>query len=300
MLIERLSYKGLPNCCRLSNGVIELIVTEDVGIRIIRFGFVNDRNEFFEADPLELPADRDKWVFYGGHRLWHAPEISGRTDAPDNAPVTVEDHGDFVRLIQTLDVTGIEKQIDIRLAPESANVELTHRLINRSLWAVELAVWALSVMSPGGTAIIPLPPRGTHPQDLLPTSTITLWAYADLSDPRFRFGRKYIYVRQDSSAATPQKIGVSVPDGWAAYANNGHVFVKQVAYVPSVTYPDFGSSIEVFTNTQFIELESLSPVVTLPASSAEEHVERWTLIKDAPAISGDDDVDQYVLPLVTR
>ena len=43
-------YRGWPNCYRLSNGLIDLIVTTDVGPRVIRFGFVGEENEFKEYD----------------------------------------------------------------------------------------------------------------------------------------------------------------------------------------------------------------------------------------------------------
>jgi len=298
MQIERVSYRDLSNCYRLSNGVIELIIPADVGIRIIRFGFVGDRNEFFETDLLSVPMDKNTFQLYGGHRLWHAPEQNGRTNVPDNEPITIEDHGDFIRLIQPVDITGIAKQIDIRFAADSASVDLSHRLENRGLWDVSLAVWSLSVMRAGGKAILPLPPRGSHPQDLLPASTLALWAYTDLSDPRWQFGRKYLYLSQDGNFALPQKIGLSVPSGWAAYANAGHLFVKQFDYTQGEMYPDLGSNVELFTNSEMLELETLSPLVTLSPSGSSEHKERWTLAQDLPAVETDDDVDQYVLPVM--
>lgn len=300
MEIERVSYGKLATCYRLSNGVIELIITGDVGARIIRFGFVGDRNEFYEADPLEIPADREAWQLYGGHRLWHAPEVDGRTNAPDNDPISIENHGDFARIVQPLDETNIAKQIDIRLAPGSASVHLTHRLINRGMWGAELAVWALSVMRQGGTAIIPLPRRGSHPEDLLPTSNLAIWAYVDLSDPRFHFGQKYIRIRQDQYAKTPLKIGASVPNQWAAYANGDHLFIKQFDYQAGANYPDMGSNAEVFTNDYMLELETLSPTLTLAPAASVEHIERWMLAKGIPAIAGDDDVDRHVLPLISK
>ena len=36
---EKVSYGGWPNCVRLNNGKVELIITTDVGPRVIRFGF---------------------------------------------------------------------------------------------------------------------------------------------------------------------------------------------------------------------------------------------------------------------
>ena len=46
--VEKVAYQGWPNCYRISNGTVELIVTTDVGPRVIRFGFPGGENEFME------------------------------------------------------------------------------------------------------------------------------------------------------------------------------------------------------------------------------------------------------------
>jgi hypothetical protein len=44
--IEKTQYRGWPNCYRITNGEVELIVTTDVGPRIIRYSFVGGQNMF--------------------------------------------------------------------------------------------------------------------------------------------------------------------------------------------------------------------------------------------------------------
>ena len=294
-----MDYHGWPNCYRLSNGLIDLIATTDIGPRIIRFGFVGEENEFKEYADTAGQVGGDEWRIYGGHRLWHAPEAKPRTYCPDNAPVRLEQHGDFVRLIQPPEATtGIQKEIDIRLPATDAHVEVTHRLRNTNLWPVELAPWALSVMAPAGTAIIPLPPRRSHEESLLPGNTITLWAYTDMSDPRWHWGEKYVLLRQDPTSQRPQKVGAMACDGWAAYARAGHLFVKGFSYVEGAPYPDLGCSVEAFTNADMLELETLGPLVDLKPGAAVEHVEHWHLFRDVPAPRNDADVDRDVLALV--
>jgi hypothetical protein len=39
-MIENVSYGGWPNCLRIANDEVELIVTTDVGPRVIRYGFI--------------------------------------------------------------------------------------------------------------------------------------------------------------------------------------------------------------------------------------------------------------------
>lgn len=301
MHIERVGCGRLSNCCRLSNDTIDLIITEDIGPRVIRFGFVGEENEFFVAEPLEKPLDKDVWRLYGGHRLWHAPETTGRTNVPDNQTVTIEDHGGFVRVIQPVEArTGIQKEMDISLESDLPSVKIVHRMRNCNLWTVELSIWALSVMQGGGSAIIPLPPRGSHPADLLPTGRIALWAYTDMADACWRWGRKYIQLKQDSSAEFPQKFGAAVVDGWAAYLRNGHLFFKTFDYDEEAAYPDQGSSVEAFTNAEMLELETLSPLIKLPPDGVGEHVERWHLFGGVPDVNSDAEIDAHILPLVAQ
>lgn len=299
VVVERVNYGGWPNCYRITNGIIELIVTTDVGPRIIRFGFVGEWNEFKEfKDMLGRTGDK-RWLPYGGHRLWHAPEDSVRTYYPDNFPVKFERHENFVRLIQPVEkTTGIQKEMDIYMFPDRAEVKIVHRLRNLNLWSVELSPWALTVMAPGGVGVFPLPPRGTHPENLLPTSIISLWAYTDMSDPRWHWGRRYVLLRQDTSAKTPQKVGFMDKDGWIAYVRRGHLFVKRFDYIDGARYPDFGCNAETWTNSEILELESLGPLTKIEPGGYVEHVERWFLFRGVPEPRSDEDVDRYIIPKI--
>jgi hypothetical protein len=297
--MEKTNYRGWQNCCRISNGLVDLVVTTDIGPRVIRFGFVAEENEFKEYDGMAGETGGAEWRIYGGHRLWHAPEARPRTYYPDNLPVKLEEHTGVVRIIQpTESTTGIQKEIDIRLSAAEAHVELTHRLRNGNLWAVELAPWALTVMAPGGTAIIPLPPWASHEERLLPANTIALWPYTDMADRRWVWGSKYVTLGQDRRASTPQKAGFMVTEGWAAYAREGHLFVKKFSYFEGERYPDFGCSVEVFTDADMLELETLGPLTRLQPEGTVEHVEHWFLFRDVPAPGGDSDIDSQVLPRI--
>jgi hypothetical protein len=299
MQVEKINYGGWPNCYRLSNGQIELVITTDVGPRVIRFGFTGEGNEFYE-DPRTLgTTGGNAWNIFGGHRLWHSPEVPGRTDVPDNGPLSLEEHGDFARTVQPVEPgVGIQKEMDFALVPDKAQVKVVHRLHNRGPWTVELAPWALSVMAAGGRAILPLPPRGSHTENLLPKNALSMWAYTDMADARWIWGRKYIMLRQDSNQPNPQKIGLTNFEGWAAYARGGHLFLKTFTPQAGVSYPDYESTVEIFTNTDMLELETLGPTVKLNPGQSVEHAENWYLFRDVQEPESDADVDQYVLPKV--
>ena len=300
ILPVKTNYQGWANCYKLANKSAELIVTTDVGPRIIRFGFIGGENEFVEfADQLGKSGGKD-WRIYGGHRLWHAPEVEPRTYLPDNVPVKLEQLDGFIRLIQpTESTTGIQKEIDIRLDPTEPRVEVVHRLRNCGLWEVELAPWAISAMASGGTAIVPLPARGSHGKNLQPENSLTLWKYTDMSDSRWNWGTNYILLRQDANPKVgQQKVGVMTLDGWAAYARAGNLFVKNFRHVPGAAYADFGASVEIFTNPDMLEVETLGPLVKLPPGAQVEHAETWFLLRDVPTPQNDADVQKHLLPKV--
>jgi hypothetical protein len=295
--IEKINYAHWSNCYRLSNELIELVVVADVGPRIIRFGFIGNENEFAEFFEAPEEIDLNKWNNYGGHRLWHAPEHPVRTYYPDNEEVKVKDHGEFLRVSQPVEkTTGIQKELDIFMDRIEAKVKIIHRLYNRNMWDVKLAPWALSVMAVGGVAVIPLPPRGLHTEELLPSNTLTLWAYTDMSDHRWTWGHNYILLRQDVDSATPQKVGVMALDGKMAYARNDHLFVKIFSHSKDTVYPDLGSSAEIFTNDLFLELETVGPFINLEPEMNVEHVEYWYLFDNVPTPVDELDVEKYVKP----
>ena len=294
--METIEVNGWKNCIRLENLLVDLVVATEIGPRIIRYGYLEEENEFYE-NPADLgKTGGQEWRLYGGHRLWHAPEAVGRTAVPDNDPVEFEDHGDFVRVIQPVEKGSfVQKEMDIRLSPVDTHVRITHRLRNCGLWDICLAPWALTVMSPGGTAILPIPPRGSFPQNLNPSSTLVLWPYTDLSDPRWIWGRQYVMARQDPLVKVPQKIGALIPSGWMGYARRGHLFIKKFAFEPGADYPDMGSSAEVFMDDQLLEMETLSPLRSIPPGGVSEHIEDWYLFRDIPTPHNDAQVERHVL-----
>lgn len=261
----------------MENGIIELLVTQSIGPRILSLGFANGENLF--AELLDFVTDcpgTGTFHFYGGHRLWHAPEEPARTYLPDDAPVDISlfDHGLKVTQ-QTEPRTGLQKSIEITLTADSARVTLTHRIANHGLWDVTCAPWAITQFKTGGVAILPQTRTDTG---VLPNRNLTLWHYTEMTDPNVHWGSNYILVR--ACMTSPFKIGFPNPRGWLAYWLNGTLFVKHADYNAQADYYDFGSSSECYSNDQFLELETLAPVTTIQPNAVAAHVETWDLYKD--------------------
>lgn len=293
--VEKVTYKRWQECVRITNGQIELIATTAVGPRLIRFGFVGGENQFREMSGQIGLTGGSEWRIYGGHRLWHAPEASPRTYEPDNAPVQAVVDGSVVRLIQpTEKTTGIRKEMAITMAPGANHVRVLHRLTNRGLWPVTLAAWALSAMEREGRAVLPQSRKST-PNNLLPNRAVILWPYSEMTDPRVVWGKRYVLVQQDPAVARAFKVGMTSTDGWAGYVRKGQLFLKRFTPVPDALYPDFGSSLEVYTNGDFLELETVGPLRELRPGQSVEHLEEWFLFRDVD-VTDEAAVERTILP----
>jgi hypothetical protein len=299
--VQKVNYKGWPNSYKVTNGEVELIVTGDVGPRIMRYGFVGGANLLKEYTEQLGKSGEEKFQLRGGHRIWKAPEDPVATWAPDNVPVEVTVTARGVLAREPVEpLTGLQKEIAVELASSGTQVKVTHRIVNRTLFPLEFAPWALTMMAQGGVAITGFPPRGTHPQNLEATNPLVMWAYTDLSDKRWGFTKKYLTLRQDpNNTSQPQKIGLFNPHTWGAYYLNGELFLKQYEPAASKTYSDFGCSFETFTNAEFLEMETLGPLTKLQPGEGVTHVEHWTLHKGLKlAEFTDTELDRVVAPLL--
>lgn len=299
--MEKVAYGGWDNCIRLSNGSLELVVTTDVGPRVIRMGFVNGQNMFFENKTELGTTGGTEWKSYGGHRLWHAPEVAPRTYWPDNVPVDYDWDGKTLTLVQPMEESNrISKEIEVTLDAGTDHVQVLHRLINRNPWQIELVPWCLTVMAQRSRAIFPQEEFRPHPDYFLPARPLVLWHYTDMTDPRWTWGTKYVQLQQDPNRNIKQKVGVMNTKGWAASYLNGDLFVKRFPFDPKATYVDFGCNNEFYTDGSIVEVESLGPLSPLVADGgAVEYTEHWFLFKTEVG-TDEESIDAKVLPLVGK
>jgi hypothetical protein len=299
--IEKIDFHGWANSWRMSNGEVELVVTGDVGPRVMRYGFAGGQNFFKEFTAQLGKTGEASWQPRGGHRVWIAPEDPVKSYAPDNAPVAIHvQEGEIVCTGPVEALTGMEKTITVRMAAEGTAVEVIHEVRNAGAEPCYLAPWILTMMAQGGVGIHGFPPRGTHPEMLAPSNPLVMWAFTHLDDPRWRLSRKYLMLGQDPNNSNPQKLGTYNRHTWGAYLLNGELFVKRCEAVAApAVYPDLGCTFEIFTNAEILELETLGPLTTLAPGKSVSHTERWSAHRDVQLSAWtDEELDAVVLPLV--
>ena len=293
MSAEYSSFAGWEKNLKLSNSFAEVIVTLDVGPRIISYRPAKGRTVFKLVNDQAGKSGEEEWKIRGGHRLWTAPEDFGKDDsfcyALDNSEVEHAIGDDFTVRVSNLIVkpARIRREMIIKLAEASPKVTVEHRIVHEAGDSLEVAPWGLSVMAPGGYAVLSHPQFGTHPADYLPNRVMVIWPFTDLSDRRFRVGRRILRLTQ--SEGDPFKIGLRHPEGWAAYVLGDHLFIKSVPLIEGATYPDMGSNFETFTNSEFLELETLGPLKRISAGETLVHTESWVVFSGVSLPDAEDE-----------
>lgn len=266
-------FHGLPTQI-FSSKHLRLEVLAEAGPRIVRlFLGDSDENLFAEVPDIKAETPYGDYYFQGGHRLWHAPEVSPRTTIPDNEGVTIEQMGKVILLTQPAEIgTGIGKSIRIELHDDRPALTLVHTLRLDGLWPIELAPWALTQLKLGGVIILPqvtaVPDSG-----LLPNRRMSLWPYTRWDEPRIQLHDDYFLL--DARPDTPCKIGYFNAIGWAGYAYKDVLLCKRFAVDPEPAYPDFGCNVETYSCDRFVELETLGALTKLEPGQSVSLEETW-------------------------
>ncbi|MBR2364985.1 MAG: hypothetical protein IKA79_07275 [Lentisphaeria bacterium] len=290
--MKKVSFMGWENCIEMTSGNFRIIITTGVGPRVIG-GFIgNNPHNIFNVDPaLAGTSGADKWVNYGGHRLWVAPERENRTQEKDNVPVKYEEKdGGIIFYMPEDERSGMEKSIFIKPVADG-KFYVEHSVTNKNIWPVELAPWAISVMAPGGMCIAP---QNKDKKALLPNTFYSFWPYTEVSEKRFVFGKDFLFVKQDVNCTGACKIGFNCKNNYIAYANAGTLFVKEFTYIPGAKYPDNGCTVEVYSCKSMLEVETLAPLRMVDTNECAKHIEIWSCRDGIGKIENCDDAAEYL------
>jgi len=301
-------YRGWPDTYTLENGLIRARVVTAIGPRIVELSLANGKNLLYLRDEEAGGSAEKDWMFRGGWRLWVSPERKETTYSLDNAACAAEViDGNTLRVTAPAqEAAGIRKQIDVRLEAGQPRLRVTSRIRNVGTTPLRYAAWSLSVLRPGGRAFVPLDVGPLTAFDA--TRRLILWSYAEIDDPRYRFGDRLIQIDHDRVPSPPpsqpgrrddeSKIGVDSTQGWAAYLLDGTLYVKRFPHDPTGEYPDGGATVEVYSSHEFLELENLGPLTTIAPGEEIVYAEDWWVFPNVEVRSGErevlSDLRQYV------
>lgn len=282
-------YGSYGTCVEMQNSFCKVIVTVDVGPRIIYYamqGGVNFFREDIKLESREGGEDFDRfyypgatWYHYGGHRLWFTPEKNPDTYYPDNDPVSWEMKGNALVLTPLEQIRNrIQYRIRITLEEQGTGLSVEHEIRNCSDDPRRLAPWTVTQMAPRGTAVIPFP--RWERESLAPRQRLLLWDNTSIVDPRFEWRRDCLLVRQDPGVKDCIKLGVYNTGGRVFYRKSGYLCTIRFPFDEGKNYPDGGASFEMYCCSRFCELETLGEEVNLSSGEQVSHTVFFSLKRE--------------------
>jgi hypothetical protein len=276
--VEKTDFLRWREAYRLCLGEAEMVVVTEIGPRILSLRVGGGPNLLFVDEEMELGTGEgdEAWHIYGGHRIWVAPE-NENAYAPDNLPCKVEvSDGSLTVLAPVMPRTQLQKRLTVGARGDCFAV--AQGVVNRGE-AIHLgAVWALTCVDPKvGVVVFPWGRGGTWD-----TKRITYWNRwmehrSDVTSRQWQPGPDLFRVVPTGEEG---KVGTNSPEGWVALCRPDATFIKSREWV-AASYPDEDCSLQVYTCSSFIELETLGPVTTFYPGVEVVHEEIWTVTPQA-------------------
>ena len=321
--VTRLTYKGWKNCARISNGVVDAIVVPSIG-RIMEFQFVGhpESSPIFTNQDLVGKTGADvkagDWANFGGDKLWPSPQSGwlqyiGHTFPPppefDGLPQRLEIVPGGVRLIVPFSAeygTDASRTITLRPGESQLYIAQTIRRIAAPTGKggqTPLGLWSVTQTRGDETAYLPLNPKSRFPLGFV---TFDGEVRPVLDSPALPVGwtrsETMLTVKRDEKIST--KLGVDNAAGWIASLYGGTtLFSEHFPPRSPLSYPDGGSSAEVYTNagsTAYIELELLGPLQPLPVGNQMTYDIVWKLQRLPHAPTNSAQAEQLVRAAMSK
>jgi len=300
IVIKNKTYRGWKKSIEISNSDIKIIVVPETG-RILHFSFLEGENIFYENqgfDGVEFSLGeyykKDENIQapdIGGNRVLPCSEeyfhlLTGSRHVPDpyiNASAykaTCLDNGVVLESpISTL--LGIQIKRTITISEKGTRVKIEQELIkriaaqNQQIEKIPLTIWSLSKIKTPNVSYLPIHEKSVFKDGFM----IPVWSDSK-NNATSNVTLNSNILEMKSSESEPQKVGADSKK-WVAAHLNQQVFIEQFNFVEELRefYPDGGTSVTIFGNNLFTELECLSPEKTLSIGEQINYNLYWNLHK---------------------
>ncbi|MCC6500120.1 MAG: hypothetical protein IT313_07625 [Anaerolineales bacterium] len=269
------NFHGLKTVV-LENKFFRIECLAEAGPRIVRLvpQWLGE-NLFAETPEFTARVPSGEYHYYGGHRLWIAPEKVSRSYIPDDAGATVTAVSGGYCLAGAVEAgTGLRKTITVQVSAAEPYVIVRHKIENLGSSVMKLSPWAITMLQPSGVAILPQQTANMDEDGYQPNRRFALWPYSRWNDARLRLGDEFVTITADATPS-PFKLGYFNTHGWLGYVRDEAMFVKRFGVRRDQDYPDFGCNSEVYVDARSLELETLAAVQELGPKMDIVHTETW-------------------------
>lgn len=300
--VSTLDYENYGKCVCITNGVIEVYVSVDVGPRILRLAFVgkdnllyNDINRISNKTSEGITkafGDGAEYAFYGGHRLWASPEDPVYSYYPDGDPVKWQQTElGAIFTAKPQPVNDVQHSMEIKLS-DGQSLEIFHSIKNLRNEPQTYASWGITQFNPGGIEIVPQVEKF---ESLTANRIISYWSYVNMDDERIHYGKDFITIKTHPTLSR-LKIGFNNACKWSCYVNQGTAIIKEFDYTEGGQYPDFGCNYETYTDPYIMEMECVGLMTKVNTGECATHREKWTIkpVERMPSFTDQEDIANFV------
>ncbi len=266
MKTERVRWEHW-DAVRCATAEAELIIGVSAGPRCLSLRY-RGGNNLLHLDTTDFRVG--DWRLYGGHRFTVAPE-GPQSYVPDNAPCEVRREEHVLIITAPTYSSGLRRNLRVTPIEDGAGVSLDHVLENQGRNPWTGALWAITCVPSSGPVVAR---RGPGNPRFWPGTDVTPWD----------IGPDVLTVVANG---TRGKAGWHSDPAWLASLQSDAAFVIHSPQAPGrEDCVDDGCNVEVFTDANYVELETLSGQINLPPGGTTQHLQRWRVL--APIYSAAD------------
>jgi len=280
--VKRINYHGWTNSIVLANPATEVVIVPAIG-RVMAFRFVGEEGPLWD-DPELYGKSPDpqttEWGNFGGDKTWPAPQadwgkVTPRAWPPptafDSLPVEASVAGSVITLVSPVDSHyGIRTRRRIELDSARPVLRITTTYEKVSGAALTVGVWTITQLRDPVAVFAPVAPDSRFAS-----------GYDKQSEGLpldLRVSEGLLSLRR--GPGNGEKVGTDA--GALLWVGATTMLLIRSPRVAGATYPDNGSSAEVWTNGDpkaYVELEMLGPLKAMSKGDTLERSNTYTLLR---------------------
>jgi hypothetical protein len=295
--VSQTTHHGWDGAYQMSNGDVALVIVPQIGGRIMAYSLTGLDTLFYQ-NPDEFgklyPITPEPWHNYGGYKVWNAPQDRwGWPPDPwlDFGPCSIQILNPLkVRTVGAPSFqTGIVYTREIEMAESGSRVQIAQTMTNITDHTVEWSVWDVTQLQRPDWIVFSL-----NIQSIFPNG-INHHNDKSRESKGWHVEGDWIYINYLEDGG---KLGADSHVGWIAYAKDNQIYLKTFPVYADQKYPHNGDTVEVYTAEKYIEVEVLSPLVTLGPGKSYTFTEQWYLMHSEQDLKNRDNLKATVKQLL--
>ncbi|NLX07544.1 MAG: DUF4380 domain-containing protein [Phycisphaerae bacterium] len=286
--VVRTDYLGWDNCYKITNGQAEVVIVPAIG-RAASFRFHQGENVFlfYEKHGGRLRDELSQYTNFGGLYTWLAPQVHwSKTedqqrcrvgmatpfDGLDSEVVAI-DHYSVTIARRDSGTYGLTMEKTYTLDPVKPQLTYRVRVFNDNPVPVRWSVWNLIAPRPEGKVVVEAPNGWDDFHFLFRTEDS-----AQKFRPYVGFVDGLAVMNFDAMDLKERKAFIHPAGRYVAHAMRDVWLLRTfLPPAPGMLFTDNDSQIEIWADTPFFEIETLSPEVLIYPGSEYEWQEVLTL-----------------------